>query len=187
MEKQQRGKSMNSRGNRPIIVVITGAESTGKSALSQALSQHFHGSYFPEYAREYLENKGHGYTYQDVEEIAAVQFSQMKQAIELETPVVFFDTWLIITRVWFEVVYGHMPAWIDQAIREAPVDLYLLCANDIPWIPDPLRENGGENRVMLYNRYLSCILEYGFKYHVISGTGQERQENAVRHLVNFLR
>jgi len=177
---------MTTERNRPLIVVISGAESTGKSVLTSQLSQLFNGRFFPEYARDYLERHGTVYTYQDVEEIAAVQREQMEQASDFDVPVVFFDTWLIITRVWFEVVYGRVPDWISGVIRKAPVDLYLLCANDIPWVPDPLRENGGEKRPVLFERYKANIVEYGFDYHVVTGTGEQRLQNAARQVANLL-
>ena len=38
----------------------------------------------------------------------------------------------------------RFPDWVDEQISQASFDLVLLCAPDIPWIPDPVRENGGE-------------------------------------------
>jgi len=178
---------MKTERKRPLMVVVSGAESTGKSVLTSQLSQLFNGRYFPEYAREYLETHGTAYTYQDVENIAAVQREQMEQALDFDVPVVFFDTWLIITSVWFEVVYGRVPGWIPEAIRKAPVDLFLLCANDIPWVPDPLRENGGEKRAILFERYKSDIVKYGFEYQVVNGTGEQRLQNAARQVAILLR
>jgi NadR type nicotinamide-nucleotide adenylyltransferase len=177
---------MKEGSQRPFIVVITGAESTGKSMLARQLSQHFNGRFFPEYAREYLESKGAEYEFNDLEKIATMQQTQMEEAITFKTSFVFFDTWLIITKVWFEVVYGWVPPWIQEAIRRAPVDLFLLCENDIPWIPDPLRENGGEMREVLYERYKSNIREFGFFCKTISGEGNSRLENAIREVSNFL-
>jgi NadR type nicotinamide-nucleotide adenylyltransferase len=171
---------------RPFIVVITGAESTGKSVLTKQLSQHFYAHFYPEYAREYLERSGPVYTREDVEQIARVQMEQMNEATKYQTACVFFDTWLIITKVWFEVVFGKVPAWIPEAIEKAPVDLFLLCENDIPWVPDPLRENGGDMRQKLLEMYKTNIAEFGFNYKTITGTGVERLENAIKTIRDFL-
>jgi NadR type nicotinamide-nucleotide adenylyltransferase len=171
---------------KPLIVVITGAESTGKSVLTKQLSQHFLSHFYPEYAREYLGKYGPGYTRKDVENIARVQLQQMKEATGFQTTCVFFDTWLIITKVWFEVVYGNVPDWLPEAISNAPVDLFLLCENDIPWIPDPLRENGGEMREKLFEMYKTNIMEFGFSYRTVTGIGDDRLKNAINAVGDYL-
>mgnify|MGYP001055813898 CR=1 FL=1 len=162
------------------IIVITGAESTGKSVLTQRLGEHFNSPYYPEYAREYLELKGPSYSMADVEQIARVQKAQMDEAVKREAPFLFFDTWLIITKVWMEIVFGSVPAWIPEEISRAPVDLFLLCANDIPWLPDPLRENGGEMRQRLFEIYRSNLEQYNFKYRIIKGKGDDRFNHALQ-------
>jgi NadR type nicotinamide-nucleotide adenylyltransferase len=170
----------------PLVVVVTGAESTGKSILTKQLGQYFLSPFYPEYAREYLEKNGPGYTFRDVENIAGVQLQQMQEASGFQTRCVFFDTWLIITKVWFEVVYGNVPEWLPQAIRNSPVDLFMLCANDIPWIADPLRENGGDMRQKLFDMYENNLLEFGFPYKIVTGTGDDRLKNAVNIVMDYL-
>ncbi len=160
-------------------VLITGAESTGKSELSQALSEHYGGIMVPEYAREYVQNLDRDYSYDDVEHIARWQ----QKSYEREFPYgsyVFFDTWLIITRVWFEVVFQKVPSWIDQEIGQAGFDLVLLCHTDLPWVADGLRENGGRMRMMLQKRYLELIRGRGWTYGIVKGRGEDRLKNAIQ-------
>lgn len=175
---------MNTNPKTPAIIVVTGAESTGKSVLARQLGTFFKAPCYPEYAREYLERSGPGYTFQDVERIARVQEEQMREAAGKDTRYVFFDTWLIITKVWFEVVYGKVPGWILKTLATAPVDLFLLCANDIPWIPDPLRENGGEMREKLFERYKTNLEDFGYNYQIVMGFGDDRLHNAIRIIHN---
>lgn len=167
---------------RPRIIVITGAESTGKSALTRQLSRHFQAPSFPEYAREAVTKLDRHYLYSDVEAIAAMQKSQMEIARKLRSEYVFFDTWLIITQVWFEVVFNQSPAWMPELIRNTPVDLFLVCDTDIPWMPDPVRENGGEMRERLSEKYIEYIRHYRFHYNVVSGTGIQRTEKAIEFI-----
>ena len=162
------------------IIVLTGPESTTKSTLTKELADHFKVSFFPEYARKYLEGKVHGYTYDDVIHIAKKQIEQYEAARNLPDDLVFMDTWLIITRVWLEWVYKKVPDWLEKAIGDYPVDLFLLCKPDIPWVPDPLRENGGEQRVHLYDVYKNELITRGFRFTEIGGNGEERFLNAVR-------
>ncbi len=165
---------------KPRIIVITGAESTGKSQLTKELSQYFSSPFFPEYAREYLEKKGPRYSREDVEEIARMQYFQLNQALTMQAPFVFFDTWLIITKTWLHVVYHSVPEWINEAIRVAPIDLFLICDTDISWEPDPLRENGGAQREYLYRVYLADLMNFGFPYRIVKGQGKERSEYAIK-------
>ena len=129
-----------------IKIVVTGPESTGKTALAMYLSRVFGVEYIPEYARTYVENLHHPYTYEDVEHIARVQDKQFMEASKHGNKIVFFDTYLIITKVWFQEVFNRVPAWIDPKLRDSEISLFLLCDFDLEWIEDPIRENPGPRR-----------------------------------------
>ena len=161
-------------------IVITGPESTGKTTLSESLALELDAEWIPEYARSYVENIGRPYTYEDIEIIAQFQIQQETKISETTTKsIIVFDTWLIITKVWFEVVYGQSPKWLDNYIRTSQVDLFLVCAPDLPWIADPVRENGGEMRNILLERYSEEIKAYSFQYEVVKGIGDNRKQNAI--------
>ncbi len=177
---------MNYSKSRPKIVVITGAESTGKSVLSDALAKHYNAPWFTEFAREYVQNLDHQYKMDDVLSIARLQRAQIHAALNLKSEVVFFDTWLIITQIWLQVVYNAVPDWIPDLLRNAPVDLFLLCDTDIPWEPDPQRENGGEMRIQLSKIYQSTIENYGFPCRLVQGEGEIRTKNAIDLINHFL-
>lgn len=164
----------------PKIIVITGAESTGKSVLTKQLASHFNSPYYPEYARDYILNLGRKYEYGDVELIARRQMEDYGLALQSKAPVVFFDTWLIITKVWFEVVYGESPAWVSGFISNAKIAGFIVCDTDLPWEPDQVRENGGLMRDILQKRYIENLEAFGFRYLTASGTGQARLENACK-------
>lgn len=154
-------------------VLVTGPESTGKTELVNWLADHFKGAVVHEYARDYIEGLDRPYTYEDVEHIAR------KQLLSYESKFtgkewVFFDTWLMITKVWFEVVYKKVPHWLDGAIKEARFDLVLLCAPDLPWIADGVRENGGLERDRLFEQYKLELKRFGMEWEELRGTGEER-------------
>lgn len=154
-------------------ILVTGPESSGKTELVTQLSMRFNGYAVDEYARHYVEKLGRPYEYGDVEHIASVQASQYDSEYEAKE-FVFFDTWLIITRVWFDVVYGQIPGWLDDRISDASFDLVLLCAPDIPWIPDSVRENGGDDRVLLFERYKQELKRFSMDWKLVTGLGEER-------------
>ncbi len=168
--------------NKSKAVVVTGAESTGKSMLTEKLSTHLGAPLISEFAREYVENLHHPYNFADVENIARMQVQQFNNLKQGGHPLLFADTWLIITKIWFEEVYQTQPDWLEAEIKNADIDLFLVCDIDLPWIPDNVRENGGEKREYLQSRYLDTLNKYGFAYEVVSGFNSIRFQNAVNFL-----
>ena len=144
-------------------VGIIGPESTGKSTLARYLARRYNGICVPEYAREYIEKLNRPYTMEDVEAIARHQIEQLQ---EIRDGLYFFDTELIITKVWFEHKYGSCPPWLEQAIQDYPMDVYLLTYPDIEWKPDPVRENP-DIRLELFDRYESEIQKLDIPYYII--------------------
>ena len=172
------------------VIVVTGPESTGKSTLCQQLAEHFHSEYIAEYARDYVAERDYKYTYEDVEHIARYQHEHLKSTIERikalpsqsdEPYLLFVDTHLIITKVWFEKVYDREPEWIAEAIAQSPVDFYLLCQPDTPWEYDPVRENPNI-RPELYARYKQLIEQHHFPYAEVSGLGEARLKCAIKQI-----
>ena len=158
-------------------VGIIGPESTGKSTLAAFLANRYDGICVPEYAREYMESRvcTCGYTYQDVENIARHQVQQLQDvslssAEGIPNPcrrdIIFFDTELIITKVWFLHKYGRCPEFLEQALRDYPMDVYLLCYPDMPWQPDPVRENP-DIREYLFDWYEREIQALSIPYYII--------------------
>lgn len=168
--------------NKPKIIVITGAESTGKSTLTERLANHFEVPYMAEIAREYVENLNCKYTYSDVETIAKMQIAKFNSISKSDAPYIFVDTWLIVTKIWFEFVFKKTPDWLINEILKTKIDLFLVCDIDLPWIYDPVRENGGENRKILQEKYIENITEFNFEYKLISGIDDERFYSALNYL-----
>ncbi|MDY6801436.1 MAG: ATP-binding protein [Bacteroidota bacterium] len=166
-------------------VVLIGPESTGKTELAKYLANYFNSIWIPEYARDYIVNLNHPYNFQDVEHIAQKQIEREKKFLKKANQWLFYDTYLIITKVWFNVVYKKVPHWLEKKIRECSIDLFLLCNTDIPWIPDPVRENGGEMRNKLFDIYKNELEQYHFPYKIISGKSDQRMQNAVNAVEDF--
>jgi NadR type nicotinamide-nucleotide adenylyltransferase len=169
--------------NRLRKIVVTGPESTGKTDLTKALALRLNAKWIPEYARSYVEGINRPYRYNDLEIIARYQIEQETTMSEkCSQEILLMDTWLIITKIWFEVVYGSSPEWIDEYISTSEIDLFLVCKPDLPWIADPVRENGGEMRQKLFDRYCQEIERHGFAYEIVDGYGEQRLANALKLL-----
>lgn len=170
------------------VYCLTGPESTGKTTLCQELAAHFGGKWIAEYAREYVEKLGRKYNYYDVCRIARRQIEQLNEAKNDDNSFIFFDTDLIITKVWFEYCYQKTPLFVTNYLKKMPVDCYLLCFPDIEWQSDTVRENGTEQkRQYLFDRYKLEIQKTEKSYYIIKGQGQERLYNAINSVNLFLK
>lgn len=154
-------------------VGIIGPESTGKSSLARYLSRRYKGTYVPEYAREYVEKKGStDVSYDELCEIAQKQIEEIRNIIKdgaQGTETVFFDTELIVTKVWFDYAFHRVPEWLEEALKAYPMDVYLLTKPDIPWVPDPARSNGSDEiRQELFLRYEAEIQALDIPYYIIT-------------------
>ncbi len=167
------------------FIVITGPESTGKTELAKQLATHLKCSWVPELSRNYIANLNRPYKYSDVEDIAKMQIAQLNEAIQNSSKLVIFDTGLIITKVWFDVVYKKCPKWLVSAIDKMPKALHLLCDTDIPWVADSVRENGGKMRQKLSSIYINEFEKFGLPYVLVSGTGKLRLANSLKILNDF--
>ena len=163
-----------------VKIGIIGPESTGKSTLATYLAHRYNGVLVPEYAREYMETRACAcaYTYEDVEHIAREQVQQLQNLLsyahnsereKTKNEFVFFDTELIITKVWFLHKFGHCPDFLLEAIQAYPMDVYLLCYPDMEWEPDPVRANP-EIREYLFDWYEREIQALDIPYYIIRHT-----------------
>ncbi len=159
-------------------IVLTGPESTGKTTLALRLAKEFNTVMVPEFGREYMANLKRPYTYTDIEIIAKTQLIMGDEILKEANRFLFFDTHLIILKIWFLLRFNEYPEWVDEELRKKNIDLFLLCNYDLPWEPDPLRENGGEMRRILFNLYKSELEYYNYPFFIISGNSEERFRNA---------
>ena len=151
-------------------VGIIGPESTGKSSLARYLAKRYKGTYVPEYARTYVEQKGTTeVSYEELCEIAKHQVDELSAICRQPSEnLYFFDTELIVTKVWFDYAFGRVPEWLNDAIRRYPMDTYLLTYPDIPWVPDPARSNGSDAiRMELFELYEAEIEALNIPYYII--------------------
>lgn len=183
-------------------IVVIGPESTGKSTLCKKLAAHYHTSWVPEYAREYLEKHGPHYTYTDLADIAAGQIELEKEALEKfdeekysspsidhlplpspNSPKLFIDTDMYVMKVWSEFVFNKCNNWILNRIAERKYHLYLLCDVDLPWIKDDLREYPElKVRKKLYCFYKDLLVNQEVLWCEISGDYEERFSKAINFI-----
>jgi len=164
-------------------IAIIGPESTGKSTLSKSLADHFGEPYVPEYGRKYLEIHGSQYNKTDLLNITKGMLRAEGNIANNANKFLFCDTDLIMMKVWYEVKYVESHPLILEKLNQKPYDYYLLCAPDLMWETDPLRENPNM-REELFDRYKSELEAYGFEYSIISGQSG-RLQKAIEAMENI--
>ncbi len=135
-----------------VKIVVTGPESTGKTTLAQQLAAHYQTAWVAEYARIYLNNLHHPYELADLLSIAKGQLASEEVARMKDQKLLICDTSLEVIKIWSQEKYQTCHPWILDQLQKQQIDLYLLCAPDIPWQPDPQRENP-EDRHRLFTIY----------------------------------
>lgn len=185
-------------------IVIVGPESTGKSTLCEQLAQHYHTHWCPEFAREYLLSNGTPYTFEQLLEIAKGQLAMEDEytrqvektwswlekercwinASSLITtshpPLLFIDTDMYVMKVWCEYVFEKCHPFILDEIAKRQYNGYLLCAPDLPWVKDELREYPDDkNRIELFHIYKDLLVHQSTPWHIVSGSYEERLQQAI--------
>ncbi len=165
--------------------VITGPESSGKSTLTEFLAKAYNLNWVKEHARDYLNNLTQAYTFEDVINMAKIQLQKEQEAV-LQNETLFLDTDLTVFYVWIKEKYKQEVDWINEHLAQAQNKIYLLCAVDLKWEEDPLREHPKlEDRERLFDEYQKLFELYNLTYHIISGDKIAREKKA-KEIINKL-
>lgn len=161
-------------------VVITGPECSGKTTLALALARAMRGRCVGEAARGYLDALARPYEEKDLPAIARAQLAGEDRAMEQAGAdgLVVCDTDLLTLRIWSEEKYGRCDPWIIRQTEQRPYALWLLCRPDIPWEPDPQRENP-HDRDRLFARHEELLRELEKPFVIMEGEHPRRLRKAI--------
>ena len=162
-------------------VVITGPESSGKTTFFNAIEEKFGIAGVPEFARIYIDQLDRPYVQGDLIEIANGQL-QLEQKFSNENKdLLLCDTDLLTLKVWSEYKYGSCdPIILNQLMHHLP-DYYVLASPDIPWEPDPQRENPKE-RDELFQIYQKEILTLKIPSIIVAGSQEQRMDQFLKFM-----
>lgn len=166
-------------------IIITGPEASGKSTLAKALADYFNTSFVPEFARSFLPTLDRPYEEKDLLTIAKGQYALEKKHAQKAPSLLICDTSLLVMKVWSDYRFGKTHSWILDRLQENAQALYLLCSPDIPWEPDPLRENPHDRDDLfhIYHRELKALRH---PFFIIEGLAHERRlQQAVQAIEMF--
>lgn len=162
-------------------IIVTGPESSGKTTIAARLAERHNTIWVEEFARKYLQELGRPYTRHDIAEIARGQAAWQAQALghPQARNFVFVDTDALVCKIWEEVKFGACSPVTETLWRNSKAGLYLLCAPDLPWQYDPLRETPDPMaRWALFERYKQALANEHKTFLVLKGGICERVETA---------
>jgi HTH-type transcriptional regulator, transcriptional repressor of NAD biosynthesis genes len=185
-------------------VIVLGAESTGTTTLSLALTEHYQARYVPEYGRDYtvewLETMRESnpnakmedlvWRPSDFERIGKYQtVLENRAASKLEGfPLVIGDTDAFATAVWENRYLGTtLNVVLDEPYAQVPHrDLYLLTDHvGVEWEDDGFRD-GQDIRAGMTEVFEDALTERGYSWALLRGSHEERMKIAVKMIDKVL-
>jgi len=166
-------------------IAIVGPESTGKSTMSAFLAEHYHTVWVPEFARDYCAALTGSPTWQDEINMFYGQMALEEEYLPKANKLLICDTTFITVKIWSDYTFGRSPQEVLDELPKHPYDLYLLLNIDLPWEEDPLRDfpHMREHFMEVWHKELK---ELNANYVVISGTGEDRYDSAVKTIDDYL-
>ena len=171
--------------NTPLKIAVVGPESTGKSHMAAYLANYYKTVWVPEYAREYCAALTEPCTWQDEINMFYGQLEMERQLLPQANGLLICDTTFITVKIWSDYTFGRSPQEVLDELPKHPYDLYLLLNIDLPWEEDPLRDfpDMREHFMDVWYKELQAL---DARYVLISSTGQNRYDNAVKAVDNFV-
>lgn len=165
---------MNSYGAPTARVAILGAESSGKSTLSEALARDYATIWVPEYLREFVDVQARVPREEDQFGIARTQLAREDAAALCAGRFLFCDTTALMTALYSRVYWDRVDAQLAQLAARHEYAFTLVTAPDGPWEPDGLQRESEEVRQMVHRMLLEMLAARGIRYTLLEGALAQR-------------
>ena len=170
-------------GSRSFTIALTGPESSGKTTLAQWLGELLAVPVVPELARDML-SAGAGYGKAELLEIITAQLALEAKMRRAQTGLLICDTDVLVLQIWWQEKFGELPPELRAAGEDLAPRGYLLTRPDLPWQPDPLRENP-DDRERLFELYLAQLKAGPWRHAIVAGEGDARRQSAMVGLLSL--
>jgi nicotinamide riboside kinase len=165
-------------------IALLGAESTGKTQLSQDLAAHFRAQGLravavPEVLREWCSREGR--TPRPEEQLSIAEEQERRvDAAAATNDVVVADTTAVMVAIYSAMLFKDGTLYRFALERMKTYDAVLLTGLDLPWIADGLYRDGPHVREPVDALVRQALADGGIAYRVVYGTGPDRLKGALR-------
>ena len=173
-------------------IAIVGAESTGKTALAQALAGRLaeltgrRCTWVGEWLRHWCERAGRTPRPDEQAAIAEHQH-RLIDAAAADHDLVICDTTALMTAVYSDLLFDDRSLVAYAITQQRRCDLTLLTALDIAWVADGLQRDGPQVRGPVDDSVRALLIGHRIPWSLVSGQGAARLEAAVDAAAPLLR
>ena len=168
-------------------IVLTGAESTGKSTLAAALSGYYGEPYSNEFVRQYVDRINRELSVGDLEAIAEGQLKIEDLVLTEAKRFVLHDTNILSSILYAKHYFDTTLDWVNERFLERDYTLYLLCMPDIPWVADEGQRESPKTRTQVHELFKSSLEKLKLSFVKISGDETERFNSAIVEIDKVLK
>ena len=167
-------------------VALLGAESTGKTRLSQDLAAHLNtlglrAVCVPESLRAWCERTGR--TPRPEEQLAiAHEQERLVDAAAADADVVIADTTALMVAIYAGMLYEDGELYRFAMASQRRYDATLVTGLDLPWVADGLQRDATQPREDVDALVRSLLQRAGIAYQVVYGRGDQRLQGALAAL-----
>jgi len=163
-------------------LALLGGESSGKTTLAQALADHMHTDWVPEYGRQLWEALRHTLDVDELLHVARHQVELEDEAAAKRAGWIVCDTTPLTTLQYCLHDHGHAPPEL-QALARRRYDLTVVCEPDFDFVQDGCRRDDGF-RAAQHAWTLSQLQAHGVPYLSVHGPVPARVEQVLRHIAS---
>lgn len=159
-------------------MVFLGTECTGKTSLSEAISQQINASWVSEVGRDIVADSN-DFSPTQLWLIAEKHAENIQQACAELKPFVFIDTDIHITQSYSKFEFGEYQDFPAEWYASHAADFYVYLAKDLPFFQDGTRLDE-KDRNQLDECHRETLRDFGIEFVEISGTWKERLQKLNR-------
>jgi nicotinamide riboside kinase len=175
-----------------MLVVLLGAESTGKSSLATALVQHVkargqHATQVDEYLRHWCINAQRTPRPEEQAGIAREQTARIAAAVHTASKaapagIVVADTSALMVAVYSDYLFKDASLYADALAQLRNADHILLMGLDVAWQADGLQRDGAHVRTPVDTLIRKALSSADLPFSTVYGLGAQRVQHAVQSI-----